>query len=211
MKRIILLILLSLATSWLPAQSNRTEASVEPAAGAARYTIGGEHGYGPVTGLRFALRTHEQLSVGITLGMGWRITGWTRTGSGELEEIPFRPADRLLRRMDGTARFNRRIPRLSLALGFLGPDVTVYFSEGDLRPYAGLGVHLVLFPYSETPGTIAAPYLRAGLDVRLRSGLSAFGEMRHAVGLSGLASPGGRSFREFSILALGVSFVPRFD
>jgi hypothetical protein len=191
------------------AQSSRNASSLEPVVGIGRSTIDREHRTGPAGGLRVVLASRQQISVGLIAGFGLSATGWrwidhsndnTRSVSTALPEELIRNADR-----------EPTVGRLAFALGFLGPDVTVYFAEGDLRPYAGLGAQLVLFPYAGSLGTAIAPHVRAGLDVRLHSGLSAFLEVRHAVGLSQLASPSGKSFDEFSMVALGISFFPRFN
>lgn len=101
--------------------------------------------------------------------------------------------------------------RMALGLGFIGTDVTFYLADGPVRPYVGLGLFVALFPYTNSLAGALAPDVRAGLDVNLNSGFSAFGEVRHAVGLNQLVSPRGSDFVNATTVAFGFAFSPRFN
>jgi len=208
--------LLAIVPTLIAAQPARDDVPFSPLAGFGQYRFGGDVQSGPALGVRLAFLGDQQINLGFTAGLAFRVSGASRdeavpllamrayTGRGGLSDFQSGP--------DNYANYDGpRYPRMSLALGFLGPDVTVYFAQGDVRPYAGVGAQLILFPYTDNLAGAVAPDVRAGLDVRLSSGLSGFAEIRHAFGIASLVSPSGKDFRDLSIFAFGLSFVPRFD
>jgi hypothetical protein len=96
------------------------------------------------------------------------------------------------------------------ANGYVGTDFTFFFSQGDVQPYIGAGVMVFLYPYSNSLSWSAAPNVRAGLNLKINSGLSAFGEVRHIVGMNNLVVRNDQ-FMNATMLAFGVSFFPRFN
>ena len=100
---------------------------------------------------------------------------------------------------------------LSFGYGFFGADAKLFLADGAVRPYLSAGVQFVLYSWY-SPLTVAlAPDVRAGLDLRFSNGFSAFGEIRHVIGLSGVLSPPGRAFDNATTLALGFTFLPSFE
>lgn len=212
MKSLILALLVIIpGTVW--AQPATDESPLAPLAGFGRYRFNGNAEFGPTVGLHLAFLTHRQFTFGFNAGVGFRLSSSqpgeavpllaarARAGFADTQPVPD----------DYAAYSGTRSPRVSLALGFLGPDVTMYFGQGDVRPYAAVGAQLILFPYSDHVAGAVAPDVRAGLDVELTSGLSGFVEVRHAFGIANLVSPSGKDFRDISIFAFGLSFAPSFD
>ena len=92
----------------------------------------------------------------------------------------------------------------------LGADMTVYLAEGDVRPYAGFGGMLLIFPYQGIGATIA-PAMKAGLLVNLDGGFSGFAEIKHVFGLPFSVGAPSTAFKELTGFAFGLSFTPRFN
>lgn len=100
---------------------------------------------------------------------------------------------------------------LSFGYGFFGADAKLFLASGSVRPYVSAGVLVLLYTSHAPLTTAVAPDIRAGLDVQFSNGFSAFGEIRHFIGLPGVLSPQNRAFDNATTLALGFTFFPSFD
>jgi hypothetical protein len=100
---------------------------------------------------------------------------------------------------------------LSFGYGFFGADAKLFLASGSVRPYLSAGVQLVMYSWYSPLTVAVAPDVRAGLDIEFSSGFSAFGEVRHVIGLPGVLSPPGRAFDNATMLAFGFTFLPSFD
>jgi hypothetical protein len=211
-----MMIVLMVAAPLLTASAQRAgRAQFSPLIGYTGYSLAGERYGGATLMLRYTPDRYSFPSIGFYGGATVRFTGST--------------ADYLAQRQsqNGSARFvpilsggdsyvwavddGRPSQRMVFGFGFIGTDATFYFADGPVRPYIGIGLFVALFPYSNSLAAALAPDIRAGLDVNLNSGLSAFGELRHAVGLNQLVSPHGADFINATTVAFGLSFTPRFD
>jgi hypothetical protein len=212
MRRLIVAFLAAGAAATAYAQSYSIS-EIAPAAGVSFYSIDGTSAAGPSIALRYTPNRFMEPSLEFYGGLVMKLSN---TNARYL-----RPTSAL----DNIAGFRSPLPSggqyfsapppmetaLSFGYGFFGADVKLYLADGSVRPYISAGVQLVLYSWYSPLTVAVAPDVRAGLDLRLSNGFSAFGEVRHAFGLTGLLAPAGRAFDNATTLALGFTFLPIFD
>jgi hypothetical protein len=100
-------------------------------------------------------------------------------------------------------------PHLSIGVAFLGADVAFYLTEGEVRPYFGLGASFAFWSYQSRLSGTVTPNVKAGLDVRMSNSLSAFVEARRMFGVPTFIGPETPKFDGLTAAAVGLSYAPR--
>ncbi len=176
-----------------------------PIVAVTHYELDGEGITGPTVGLRFV--TREFSSTRISLYGGATLK---REGFGFYRVEPFISSSEFQPYRLQPPVYDAAIPasRFAFGLAFAGFDWRKYFSDGDVRPYLGVGAQVVSWSSTGTwTGTIM-PTADAGLDVHLSSGLSAFAEGQYAFGMPTLFGSRFSTLKNLFSFGLGVNFVP---
>jgi len=225
MKTSVLTILVLLLNSSLFAQSAEASLSVEPPASAAShkaerasggnawsgssftgmiaygsFALSSEHRFGPMIILQYTPNRYWKPAVDLVGGV------LIRTGtSGSTDERDYI----LLANQFSSAYSPSHRPHFSIGLAFLGADMTYYFSEGNVRPYIGVGASFAFWSYLRRFSGALAPSAKGGVDIRISGSFSGFAELRRMFGVATFVGPKTPTFNGLTAAAIGISFEPR--
>lgn len=169
------------------------------------YTLGEERRTGATLTFQFTLFRSHYEAIDFSGGMMLRY----KNVSDPVNESDYSPLG--FRNPYSTNRHPALQRGIRFGMGFLGVDYTVYLTEGEVRPYVGLGMMLLGFPYQGAFTGTFAPALKAGILVNMTSGFSGFAEVKQVVGVVPSIGSPSAPFRGLTGLAFGLSFAPRFN
>lgn len=182
----------------------RSSSFLAPVGGYTRFTFGNETRFGPAFSLQYTL--FRSPTEGIDF-FGGILLGYQKSGPVDLSE--YTPLG-IRSRYDRT-QTRSFLDDFRLGMGFLGVEYTVYLTDGDVRPYAGMGGMFMLVPYQGSLMGTVAPTVKGGLQVHLRSGFSGFAELRHVFGLPNIIGPASPHLRGMTGAAFGFAFAPQWN
>ena len=182
----------------------RNSSFFSPTVSYAGYTIEGQRLYGASLMLQYSMFRSRSESIDLLGGVMFRF----RNATDPVDMENYTPLG--IRDPYNDKEASQSLRGLRLGLMMLGADMTVYLAEGDVRPYAGFGGMLLIFPYQGIGATIA-PAMKAGLLVNLDGGFSGFAEIKHVFGLPFSVGAPSTAFKELTGFAFGLSFAPRFN
>jgi hypothetical protein len=99
-------------------------------------------------------------------------------------------------------------PHFSIGMAFLGGEMTYYLTQGNVRPYVGVGASFAFWSYLNRFSGALAPSAKGGLDVRISNSFSGFAELRRMFGVANFVGPSTPKFDGLTAAAIGISFVP---
>ncbi|MFH0988527.1 MAG: hypothetical protein V1799_00750 [bacterium] len=181
---------------------------IRPVVGYGSFSFGDESRSGPMVTIQYIPNRLMNPSIYLSGGVMLRFR--------KIESVPDYEFNSS-RSLSGSTRFpnldaidNGYDSRLQVqtALGFVGSGLIYYFAEGDIAPYAGLGMVLPLWTYSSRINMALAPEAKLGLDVRFKDSFSGFIEVRHMVGVPTLLGSGPK-FDGLTSVSIGASFAPK--
>jgi hypothetical protein len=174
------------------------------------FTLGGEERFGPMMLMQYSFNRTARPQFDVFAGILFR------TGSSgpidEREYVPLASHFATVYSPNSDYYYDDPYylrPHLSIGVALLGADVAFYLSEGEVRPYLGLGASFAFWSYQSRLGGTVAPNVKAGLDVRMSNSLSAFAEVRRMFGIPTFIGPMSPKFDGLTAAAVGLSFAPR--
>ncbi len=184
-----------------------TKASFAPLAGVTHYLLDGQSVTGPSIGLQYFTREVSSSRFSLFGGVAFKSDGYEYYHADPfIYSDPMQPYRMQPPIYNGAVRTSR----FSLGLAFFGFDWRTYLANGDVRPYLGVGAELVGWSYNSTYTGSILPEVKAGLDVRMTSGFSAFAEGQYAFGMPTLFGSRFSSLKELLSFGVGISFAPRW-
>ncbi len=183
----------------------RSASFMAPTVSYAGYTIGGERLFGASLMLQYSLFQSRSESIDLLGGVMFRF----RNVTDPIDMEDYAPLG--IRPYNETHSSHSMLRGLRFGLAFVGTDYTIYLTEGDVRPYVGLGGMILAFPYQGTIGSTIAPDVKAGLLANLSGGFSGFAEVKHIFGLPFSLGAPSTAFKDLTGFAFGLAFAPRFN
>ncbi len=181
--------------------------SFSPLVGVSHYVLDGNANTDPTVGLRYSFREFSLNQLNLFGGATLQ-----RTGAGYYQTDPFVYSGESQPYGFQPPMSENAVPgsRLAFGLAFAGIDWRRYLTDGNVRPYLGIGVQLVSWSLSGTWTGTVLPTADAGLDVRLSSGLSAFAEGQYAFGMPTMFGSRLSTLQNIFSFGVGVSFIPQW-
>ncbi len=173
------------------------------------FALGDEERFGPMMLLQYSMNRRSMPTIDIVGGVLFRAGA-----SGLVDQREYIPlASHFAYPYSSfgdyyTDPYSQR-PLVSIGLAFLGVDLAFYLTEGEVRPYLGVGASFAFWSYSSRFSGTIAPNAKAGLDVRINNSLSAFAEARRMFGVPNLVGPNTPKFDGLTAAAIGVAFAPQ--
>ena len=181
--------------------------SFAPLAAVTHYVLDGESTTGPTFGLQYLTRETSSSRFSLFGGVTLRPDGYEYyRGDPFIYNEPMQPYRMAPPIYNGA----ERVSRFSLGLAFFGFDWRTYLADGSVRPYVGVGAQLVGWSYSSTYTGTILPEVKAGLDMHLTSGFTAFAEGQYSFGMPTLFGSRFSTLKELFSFGLGISFAPRW-
>ncbi len=200
-------LILLLVCSGIALAQSPNRSSLSPIVGASHYVLDGNATTGPTLGLRYSFREISYNQISLFGGVTLRPIG---AGYYQTEPFIYSDASRPYRFQPPISDNAAPGSRLAFGLAFGGVDWRRYLTDGDVRPYLGVGVEVVSWSMSGTWTGAFLPTADAGLDVRLSSGFSAFAEGQYAFGMPTMFGAKLSSLQNIFSFGVGVSFIPQW-
>ncbi|MBI3578149.1 MAG: hypothetical protein HY089_01905 [Ignavibacteriales bacterium] len=173
------------------------------------YRLGEDTRYGPAIFLQYSPNYFSTPSLDIFVGTMLHFSGSNTINQQEYIPVAHMFAARYPLNYSSYYAENYGRPSFSIGLAFIGTNLTFYLTEGNVRPYAGIGGMLLFYPYAEKIGGTLAPDAKAGLDIKISTAFAGFAEVRRTFGVPSLIGPNSPKFGGLTAAAIGVSFAPQ--
>jgi len=193
----------------LPRISKRSQSSFQTMIAYGSFALGDEERFGPMMLLQYSMNRRSMPTIDIVGGVLFRAGA-----SGPVDQREYIPlASHFAYPYSSfgdyyTDPYYQR-PLVSFGLAFLGVDFAFYLTEGEVRPYLGVGASFAFWSYSSRFSGTIAPNAKAGLDARISNSFSAFAEVRRMFGVPNLVGPSTPKFDGLTAAAIGVAFAPQ--
>ena len=181
--------------------------SFAPLAAVTHYHLDGQSITGPTIGLQYFSREMSSSQFSLFGGVTLQPHGYEYYRN---EPFIYSDPSQPYRMMPPVYNGAVRVSRFSLGLAFFGVDWRTYLADGSVRPYVGVGAQLVGWSSSSAYTGSILPEAKAGLDMHLTSGFSAFAEGQYSFGMPTLFGSRFSSLDDLFSFAVGISFAPRW-
>ncbi len=205
MKRLLICLIVF---SGIALGQNSKAPSFAPLAAVTHYDLDGQSITGPTFGLQYFTREISSGRFSLFGGVTFRPNGYDYYRS---DPFIYNDPSQPYRMMPPIYNGAVRVSRFSLGLAFFGFDWRTYLASGSVRPYLGVGAQLVGWSSSSTYTGAILPEVKAGLDMHLTSGFSAFAEGQYSFGMPTLFGSRFSALKELFSFGVGVSFAPHWN